>query len=130
MPHKSSTQLAFLSVLLLVLGFYVIFSNQKEVVGVEVFKGTQHHGWACSYGSQWVRIESDNRFIHDHKEYGFDELVQHVTYDYYELPFDVLKIEAEENVRHDTLVRLSDGILQKLPDMKFAWESYSETATR
>lgn len=128
MLHKSSTQLAFLSVLLLVLGFYVIFAEQEEVVGVEVFKGNQHHWWGCGHGSPWVRIESDNRFVHNHKVYSFEELIQHLTYEYYELPFDVVKIEAEENVRHDTLVRFSDGVLQRLPDMKFAWESYTETA--
>lgn len=130
MLHKSSTQLAFLSVLLLVLGFYVIFAEQEEVVGLEVLKGTPHYKVGHWGNGPWVRVETNERFVHNNNVYELDELVQHLTYDYYEWPFQILKIIAEENIKHDILVRFSVAMKQKLPDTVFVWESYRELASR
>ena len=130
MLYKSSTQLAFLSVLLLVLGFYVVFSGEHEYAELQVRNNEPHRWWGCGDGTIRVRIETDQRLMHNGKTYEFSELVQHLIYDFHRHPFGVLNIEAEENVKHNTLVRFSDAVKQRLPDTEFTWESYSELARR
>lgn len=125
MQLNSTVQFTLVGVLLVLVGFFLMLNSDVDIFDASTGRQVSD-GLVICQDTPWVTVIGNGTYLHSEKEWHLQDLAQHLVADFYVQPFSVVNVRAEENIKHEAVVHLSDAIKERLPDTKFLWQSYTE----